>query len=72
MSSGRRVSAGRTTKIAWVPAAALLVITMIFAAYGCGGTQIQQTGTPPGTYNLTLNATAGGVTKTSGLTLTVN
>jgi hypothetical protein len=75
MSSGRRVSASRTTKIAWVPAAALLVITMIFAAYGCGGggsTQIQQTGTPAGTYNLTLNATAGGMTKSSILTLTVN
>jgi hypothetical protein len=48
---------------------------MIFAAYGCGcggSTQQQQTGTPAGTYNLTLNATAGGMTKTSGLTLTVN
>ena len=30
------------------------------------------TGTPAGTYNLTLTATAGGVSKASTLTLTVN
>lgn len=72
ISRGRRVSAGRTTKIAWAPAAAMLLLALSWVAYGCGSTPIQQTGTPAGTYNLTLNATAGGMTKTSGLTLTVN
>jgi hypothetical protein len=58
----------------WVPLMATMLAVLLWTACGGGGgrTTPPPTGTPAGTYNLTLTATAGGVSKTSTLTLTVN
>jgi sugar lactone lactonase YvrE len=66
----RRRGKGRRLIIA----SAMLVLGLVIILPGCGSnshsTPAQQT--PPGTYSVTLNATSGGTTHSSVLTLTVN
>jgi sugar lactone lactonase YvrE len=55
----------------------LLLMTSFLAANGCGGgskksTTTTTSGTPAGTYTLTVKATSGSVSQTTNLTLTVN
>jgi hypothetical protein len=57
----------------WAPLAATLLALLLWAACGGDGPPpSQDRGTPAGTYNITLTATASGVSRTSTLTLTVN
>ncbi|MBI4166047.1 MAG: SBBP repeat-containing protein [Acidobacteria bacterium] len=51
---------------------AILLLALLWASCGGGGGGTPGTGTPAGTYSLTLTASAGGVAKTSTLTLKVN
>jgi Beta-propeller repeat/HYDIN/CFA65/VesB-like, Ig-like domain len=63
----------RHRRARWVFAAAMLCVLMWGACGGGGGsTQPVQTGTPAGTYNLVITGEAEGITKTVGLTLSVN
>ena len=66
----------RTPALQWAPLAATMLFVLLWAACGGGGDRNQShlppTGTPAGTYKLTLTATASGVSKTSTLSLTVN
>ena len=63
----------RRSTLQRVPLAATLLAVLLWAACGGGaGTTPPPTGTPAGIYNLTLTATAGGVSKTTSLSLTVN
>jgi sugar lactone lactonase YvrE len=55
----------------------LLLMTSFLAANGCGGgskksTTTTTSGTPAGTYTLTVKATSGSVSQSTNLTLTVN
>ena len=74
--SGIGESAVADATRAYVPLAATLLAVLLWAACGGGGgggsPPPQDRGTPAGTYTLTLTATAGGVSKTSSLTLKVN
>ncbi len=54
------------------PLAATMLLVLLWAACGGGPPPPQDRGTPAGTYNLTLTATAGGVSKTTSLKVTVN
>jgi hypothetical protein len=61
---------------AWGLSAAMFAV-LLWASCGGGGggggtTPPQQTGTPAGTYTVTATATSGGLTRSTGLTLTVN
>jgi hypothetical protein len=52
-------------------------MTSFLAANGCGGgskksTTTTTSGTPAGTYTLTVKATSGSVSQSTNLTLTVN
>jgi len=61
--------------VRWVPLGAMLLLVMMWAACGGGGSvlaPVQQTGTPPGTYELTVTAAADGGNRTAKLTLKVN
>jgi len=73
--SGRRRPV-RAPTLQWAPLATTMLFVLLWAACGGGGGggggTPPQTGTPAGTYNLTLTATANGVSKTSTLTLKVN
>ncbi len=65
----------RSPSLRWTLIAATLFVVLLWAACGGGGGgggTTPQVGTPAGNYNLTLSATAGGVTKTTTLTLKVN
>ncbi len=65
----------RRPTLQWAPLAATLLAVLLWSACGGGGGTSpppQQRGTPAGTYNLTLTGTAGGVSRTSALTLKVN
>ncbi len=61
--------ATRRRRARWVFATALFCVLMWGA---CGGSSNPKTGTPAGTYNLTVSGAAEGITKTIGLTLNVN
>ena len=60
----------------WAVAVVLVVcIATILSASGCGGGSSgppPPSGTPAGTYNLTVTGTSQGQNRTVGLTLTVN
>ncbi|MFB3921475.1 MAG: choice-of-anchor D domain-containing protein [Terriglobia bacterium] len=61
----------------WAPLAATLLLLVFWTACGGGGGGgggggTTPRGTPAGTYNLTVTATSGGVSRTAALTLTVN
>jgi len=74
VSHRRSISPARTPALQCALAATMLFV-LLWAACGGGGgggTTPPPTGTPAGTYNLTLTATAAGVNKTSSLTLKVN
>lgn len=73
--SGRRHLPVSTPARLWAPLAAAMLFVLLWAACGGGGGSPPPpppSGTPIGTYTLTLTATAGGVSKTSTLTLKVN
>jgi hypothetical protein len=69
-NSHARVPAVRTAL------AATMLLILLWAACGGGGTTVlgptPQTGTPAGTYTLTVTGTSSGVERTTTLTLTVN
>lgn len=74
-ASRRPAQSGMTTPaLQWASLAAVMLAVALWAACGGGGNGggSGNTGTPAGTYNLTLTATTGEVSKTSTLTLTVN
>ncbi len=65
----------RRPALPWVvPLSATLFVVLLWAACGGGGgaAPTPQTGTPAGTYTLTVTATTSGVSKTTNLTLKVN
>ena len=76
LSERRRWFAGHRPALQWAPLVATLFIVLLWAACGGGGgggtPTPPQVGTPAGNYTLTLTATAGGVSKTTTLTLKVN
>jgi len=72
-AKSRRVKEQFCATRAFAPLAATMLAVLLWAACGGGGgNNPPATGTPAGTYNLTLTATAGGVSRTSALTLKVN
>ena len=74
---GRRVKGQLCATRAWAPLAATVFIVLLWAACGGGGgggsNPPPPTGTPAGSYTITVTATSGGLPRSSFiLTLTVN
>ena len=71
------VSPTRTPALQWVSVGVAVMVVVLWTTCGGGGggsapPPPPQTGTPAGTYSLTVTATSAGVSKTTSLTLMVN
>jgi hypothetical protein len=62
----------RTRRLAlYLPLVSLLLSAAVVVGCGGGGSGVGVPGTPPGTYNITINATTGGATRSAQVTLVV-
>jgi subtilase family serine protease len=69
------VLVGAPTRRRWNFALGLILLTIVFAAVGCGGSSNNSTpknpGTPAGTYTVTVTGTSGSTSRTTAVSVTV-